>query len=349
MQAGRVDKLDQLESICRPVYYRYMAVLERFINLLRDSDYDVSQSEKDLEYSLRFVVPGHYLKNHSNHCIVQMTKSFVSIATMKVLGDLGLRNPKQEREVECIMQELAYLTFEDLWISSVAGFRFQRQRIDSLLCQLMDSHDRQRQQVLDHLHDGLLQELAIISLRLNMLRELQKNNSSAADKELGSIISLITTLIHDVRSLCSSLKGSWTEKGGFFFSLNSLATEVERRFGIPVKLETCQVQSEPLGSCARVLFQVVQEALYNAGKHSKAKSIKVRIGNQDGQIMVIVKDDGVGFDVRTTVREAWCSGHLGIALMKERVRMLNGRLEIRSKPRGGTKVIILVPNARQKT
>ena len=83
------------------------------------------------------------------------------------------------------------------------------------------------------------------------------------------------------------------------------------------------------------LLRIAHEALHNAVRHARAEHVLVRLGADDGTLVVEVSDDGVGFDPDAAeVR----SRHLGLTSMEERARELEGRLRIRSSPGAGTTV-----------
>ena len=97
-----------------------------------------------------------------------------------------------------------------------------------------------------------------------------------------------------------------------------------------------------IGLC---LFRVLQEALHNAAKHSRVKRIDVQLQEAAGEIHLIVRDSGTGFDV-----EAVKHGKgLGLTSMRERVRLVNGTILIESKLMGGTTVRVSVPFRPEQT
>jgi signal transduction histidine kinase len=91
-----------------------------------------------------------------------------------------------------------------------------------------------------------------------------------------------------------------------------------------------------LGLC---LFRVLQEALHNAAKHSGVKRIEVQLHEKSGEIHLIIRDSGTGFDVEATLQ----GKGLGLTSMRERVRLVNGTITIESKPMGGTTIQVRVP------
>jgi signal transduction histidine kinase len=87
------------------------------------------------------------------------------------------------------------------------------------------------------------------------------------------------------------------------------------------------------------LFRVLQEALHNAAKHSAVKRVEVELREAPDEIHLIVGDRGKGFDVEAAIR----GQGLGLTSMQERVRLLNGSVEIQSKPSAGTTIHVRVP------
>jgi signal transduction histidine kinase len=93
--------------------------------------------------------------------------------------------------------------------------------------------------------------------------------------------------------------------------------------------------AQEIGLC---LFRVLQEALHNAAKHSGVKRIDVQLHQESDEIHLTIRDLGKGFDV-----EAKKGRGLGLTSMQERVRLVNGTIEIQSKPMGGTTIEVRVP------
>jgi signal transduction histidine kinase len=86
---------------------------------------------------------------------------------------------------------------------------------------------------------------------------------------------------------------------------------------------------------ALCLFRVAQEALHNVARHAGARAASVTLRQADGGLHLVVRDDGVGFDPAGP----GAGGRLGLASMRERVRLLNGTLEIQSAPGRGAAVV----------
>jgi signal transduction histidine kinase len=91
------------------------------------------------------------------------------------------------------------------------------------------------------------------------------------------------------------------------------------------------------------IFAIVQEAVQNALKHAQADNIWIRLAEQAGELMVMVQDDGVGFDTAAMESDYEQRGSLGMVNIRERAELIGGRLTLKSAPGQGTEVMIRVP------
>jgi two-component system sensor histidine kinase UhpB len=92
-------------------------------------------------------------------------------------------------------------------------------------------------------------------------------------------------------------------------------------------------------------FRAVQEALTNVIRHARAQHVWIELNQTDGALELVVRDDGVGFDVAKTLNQAPSRGHLGLLGMRERIQILGGHVEVDSEPRRGTRIRISFPAA----
>jgi len=135
------------------------------------------------------------------------------------------------------------------------------------------------------------------------------------------------------------LDSSKLERLGAIGGMRSWCREFGERQGIQVEFKSPEAKiSHPreIGLC---LFRVLQEALHNAAKYSGVRRIEVQLREDAGEIHLLVSDFGRGFDLETATE----GRGLGLTSMQERVRLINGIIEIQSKPMGGTIVHVRVP------
>lgn len=216
--------------------------------------------------------------------------------------------------------------------------------IRQLLSKLMKVQEEERQNFRRDIHDDVLQVLAVAKLKLEILEELlAQKNLDVVKEEIELLRRLINGSTERLRSLCRGVNLSWFERRGLTFSLRAFVKVFEEQFDIPVKLFT-RTRGERISGFQGVsLLRIAQEALYNIGKHSKAKSGKVDVLVSDGEVRLVVEDDGIGFDVKKLFRANGSFGHLGLVFMKERVRLLKGSFDVVSIKGAGTRIEVRVP------
>jgi signal transduction histidine kinase len=90
-------------------------------------------------------------------------------------------------------------------------------------------------------------------------------------------------------------------------------------------------------------FRVVQEALTNVVRHARAGYVWIELSRSEYALALVVRDDGVGFDVSKTLAQGTHEGHLGLLGMRERVEILGGSLVVDSKPGQGTRINVWLP------
>jgi signal transduction histidine kinase len=91
------------------------------------------------------------------------------------------------------------------------------------------------------------------------------------------------------------------------------------------------------------LFRIAQEAITNVAKHARAQCASVTVTRREGHLVLLVEDDGCGFDVADTRRSSRRTDHLGLVGMEERAALLGGTVRVESAPGKGTTVLAEVP------
>ncbi len=127
---------------------------------------------------------------------------------------------------------------------------------------------------------------------------------------------------------------------GFQAALDYLTAQTSQRSAIRITTE-CATNRNLSAPLDLTLYRVIQEALNNAVRHSRARHVRVRVFEDDRLIQCSIEDDGIGFDP-TELSHAGHRG-LGLAGMRERVESLRGNRDIFSAPRAGTQLFITFP------
>jgi PAS domain S-box-containing protein len=190
------------------------------------------------------------------------------------------------------------------------------------------------------LHDSVTQSLYGVTMYTEAAARLMTSGQEATAAEyLRDARDTAQEALREMRLLIYQLRPPVLEKGGLAVALQVRLDAVERRGGIQAELHIEGQEQLPPAIQAE-LHQIAQEALNNALKHAHARKVQVQLHFGQAATCLEVQDDGVGFDL-TALRDG---GGLGIPGMKERVRKIGGRLEIKSAPSQGTKVVVEVPS-----
>jgi signal transduction histidine kinase len=164
---------------------------------------------------------------------------------------------------------------------------------------------------------------------------------------VADIESLLQRIDDDIDSLAHELRPPTFDDTGLRGSIAQLAARFTATSGIRVQIRDHLEERLPK-NVETTIYRVAQEALTNAGKHSRAKKVTLTLNRREDHVRLAVEDDGVGFDAAARADSA-ATPPLGLLGMRERVQMVDGKIEIRSKPGGGTSVYVRVPLRQEET
>jgi two-component system sensor histidine kinase DegS len=195
------------------------------------------------------------------------------------------------------------------------------------------------------IHDGPVQDVAALVADVDLVRERLEETAPAAAAALADVEDRLRVLHQELRDLAQSLESRARVERAHRETLEREATVFRGRTSIALDV-TVSGDLEGLTASQRTaVARIVQEAMSNIREHSRATAARVAVEAGDEEIRVSIWDDGVGFNpgrARPTSR----NGRLGLLGMHERVRLLNGKLEIETAPGGPTSITACVPRWR---
>lgn len=193
------------------------------------------------------------------------------------------------------------------------------------------------------LHDGAVQSLIAVEMQVDVLRR-QAGEDGLIPSELGRIQGLLREEVLNLRELMQQMKSIDVDASRLFGVLNDTVERFQRETGITARFVTDVAQPDIPQRVCRELVRIVQEGLVNVRKHSKARHALVRLGSTGAQWSLSLEDDGKGFPFsgRLTQEELDEIGK-GPMIIKERVRLIAGKLTVESNPGQGTRLEITVP------
>jgi signal transduction histidine kinase/ligand-binding sensor domain-containing protein len=208
--------------------------------------------------------------------------------------------------------------------------------ISALNERLMKAQEEERIRIAGELHDGVLQRITSLTLRLGTaIIKLPadsevKNRIRESQKDLMQVGT-------EIRHLSHELHPAVLQESGLPSALCFYCEEFSKVRGIPVSCEVDESVADLSPGAALCLYRIAQEALGNVAKHAQAKQADVRLSRSDGNVSLSVSDDGIGFTPGGKSRG------LGLINMRERVYQLHGTFEVHSEPGRGTEIKAAIP------
>jgi signal transduction histidine kinase len=199
------------------------------------------------------------------------------------------------------------------------------------------------------LHDGVLQDVAALGTDLHLFHdqlEMSLSGHEHATRLAGRVEDVIARLVvidKSLRELATSAESSSLLRGPLTSTLEAAALSYEGSLSIGLNLDR-ELDDVALTDSQRIaLVRIVQGALANVVQHSGATTATVSARCLSEGVEAEIRDDGTGFDIQPTLRQAADNGRIGLVAMRERARMLGGEFGIESKPGGPTRVRVLLP------
>lgn len=220
-------------------------------------------------------------------------------------------------------------------------------RLRMLAAELAATEERERRQIAQHLHDQIGQSLAVIKLRLDVLRALAADDQTR--KHVDELTALVGQVIGDVRSLTYEVSPPILHELGLGPAMEWLGEHMTRRFRLPVQVAVrapLPHVNEVVGS---MIFRSVGELLTNVIKHAQASRAEIAVEGKRGRVRVEVADDGVGFKPDAARSKVAGRDAFGLFSIRERVEYLGGHMTVRSAPGCGTNVVLDLPTRVRRT
>ncbi len=206
------------------------------------------------------------------------------------------------------------------------------------------AQEEERRRIARELHDGLGQRLSGLKMALQLLEDDASESGGAPSSRLEQLSRDIDRMIVEVRRLSYNLRPAALDDFGLASALEMLGNEFEKQYGIETRFfaeAPGDARHDPHIDIA--LYRIVQEALTNAGKHAAASTVSVELHRRADSIVLIIEDNGRGFDVDEAHRDYKTGSGFGLVGMMERIQLLGGRFELRSSVGAGTRIEANLP------
>jgi PAS domain S-box-containing protein len=203
--------------------------------------------------------------------------------------------------------------------------------------EVLEITERERQRIGQDLHDGLCQQLAGIELMSQALEQSLSVKSKSAAARVGEIARYVRDAISQTRLLARGLSPVTLESEGLMSALQELAVNAEKLFGIVCHFEYPQTVLVHQPAIATHLYRIAQEAVSNAIKHGKAKTVTIQLRRAGERTILSIVDNGQGLP-KVIPKQG-----MGLSIMRYRAGMISGELSVENSPGGGTRVRCSIP------
>ena len=209
-----------------------------------------------------------------------------------------------------------------------------------LLSSIIEGEDRERQRVAVELHDGIGQYLTATNLNMESLKkDVEKLPPKKYQQFMNGLV-LLSMAIDETRNLSHALMPKALSDYGLVVSLKSLIEKLKKT-SIPDIFFYTRIDEDRLNEQTRInIYRVIQEAMSNSLRHSKGTRIDVQVVMHNDTLVILIEDNGVGFDYGKAVKK---TGGIGLQSIKNRVVSMNGTIEIDTMQGRGTSLTIEIP------
>jgi PAS domain S-box-containing protein len=302
----------------------HVSAFERLIHpddLNRATHVNTSVSQGEMPYEMEFRLRhknGHYIHVLSRGFPVRREPNGPVVRIVGTHFDLTERKQAEEsRERE----------------------RSERARTE-LLGRLVFAQEDERRRIAREMHDQFGEQLTALGLRIRAIKDAAKGHGDLS-AEIAALEEVAGQLDRDVDHLVWELRPTALDDLGLRAALANYIEDWSRRAQIHAELHTAGLSTERLASeIETTLYRIAQEALNNIAKHAHARQVEIILERRTDQVLLIVEDDGVGFEPVGMDRQRRGFGLLG---MQERAALVGATIQIESAPGEGTTIFVRTP------
>ena len=242
------------------------------------------------------------------------------------------------------------ITYYEGAMADISARKASEEQIHELSQQLMQAQEDERQMISHELHDTVGQDLSVAKMACDLIYNELLNKRPPEAHRIKEICEALQKTILDVRNMAYDLRPPVLEELGLVEAIYRFCEDFTQMWGIPVDFQSAGLKNLKLDYAIQInLYRLVQEGLTNIRKHAAAGRVTLKLAAAFPNIILRVEDNGRGFDVKARAAAAGQEKRMGLRSMQERATLLNGKMNLQSKPGRGTKVIIKLPFEEKKS
>ena len=229
-------------------------------------------------------------------------------------------------------------------IMNITQRKQAEEHIRILTQQLMKAQENERQRISRYLHDSVAQDLSLMKIGLETLFDGQPSVCDEVRQKSSELSKILKRSISAVRDFAYNLHPPGLDQLGLVRTVYQHCEEFAEKKQINIDFFAAGMDDLIIPFDTEInLYRLIQEALWNITKHADANNVILKMVASFPYIILRIEDDGKGFDIHDRMESAIREKRMGLRSMEERVRLLNGKMNIQSRPAEGTKIFIEVP------
>jgi signal transduction histidine kinase len=214
----------------------------------------------------------------------------------------------------------------------------RERQLEDLVGKLMTAHEEERRWLAHEMHDSLIQMVIAAQRYIQTFADTHPPGSKVRHGELDRPLELVRQTVQEGRRLVKGLRPTTLDDFGLVIAVRQRVEELQNE-GWEISYEETLGGERLPPEVEITLFRVAQEALNNVQKHARTTAVYVALTQRGRKVRLEIRDEGRGFDPSAALAEQGPVERLGLSTMRERVVLLGGELEIRSKPGAGTSIV----------
>jgi PAS domain S-box-containing protein len=219
------------------------------------------------------------------------------------------------------------------------ALRESHDRLRALSRRVIEVQEAERRKLARELHDEIGQVLTAVHISIEQLRQSCPTACPRFDK----CEQMINRAIGQVRSMSLNLRPAMLDDFGLVPALRWFLEGQKEQSGLEITLEAVSDGLPLPQEVANTAYRIVQESLTNVQRHARARHVWVTVRQDETELRLSIRDDGVGFDPGAALQRATAGASFGLLNMRERIKLLGGRFALESAPGQGTTVRIALP------
>ena len=230
------------------------------------------------------------------------------------------------------------------YATDISDRKNAEERIRGLTRLIIKAQEDARRKLAYDLHDTIGQDLSSLKIGIDTLLDDRPEEPQVIKERLDGLSKMLEETIRTLRDLSYTLRPPTLDELGLVRTMYQYCEEFSASYGIPVNLVTAGMDRVKLSFDTGItLYRLIQEGLNNVWKHADASAVSIKLVASYPRIIVLIEDNGKGFDVHDGLMSALDKKCLGLRSMEERVALLDGQIRVESRPMQGTRIRIEIP------